>query len=294
MPRCPFTSEELASFTGSFLAAPAAKTGPKLTIVTPSYNQAAFLERTILSVLNQGYANLEYIVVDGGSTDGSVDIIRKYEKHLAWWVSEKDGGQSDALNKGFARATGEIVGWQNSDDLYLPGAFDRAVSAFAGDPRAEVVFGNRADIDSSGAITGESRFVPFSSIVYQYEGISFGTQALFWKRDLFDRFGLMDTGLHLAMDYEFFMRAALAGCRFLRVPEYLGAMRRHPAAKTERFLGTSPHDKELDLIAVRYNRQKWFNYPLKAYALAYRGFNYMLQGDADYLFRGIVRRFSGG
>src|SRR5262249_529742 len=103
---------------------------PSITIVTPSYNQVAYIEETIESVLSQGYPRLEYIIIDGGSTDGSVEIIRKYEKHLAYWVSEKDKGQSDAINKGFRRATGEIFNWLCSDDTLEPGALVRVGEAF--------------------------------------------------------------------------------------------------------------------------------------------------------------------
>ncbi|MFA7472583.1 MAG: glycosyltransferase family 2 protein, partial [Spirosomataceae bacterium] len=120
---------------------------PKLTIITPSYNQADFLERTILSVLNQGYPNLEYIVIDGGSTDHSVDILRKYEKHLAFWVSEKDKGQVDALNKALKRASGEWIAFQNSDDVYFPETFlnfAKAVSKSNGD----ILYGDLYLIDT--------------------------------------------------------------------------------------------------------------------------------------------------
>src|SRR5687768_13083798 len=103
---------------------------PKISIITPSYNQGRFIEETILSVINQNYPNLEYIIIDGGSTDNTVEIIRKYEQHLAYWVSEKDGGQSEAINKGFKKATGDIVCWINSDDFFMPGALSKVADCF--------------------------------------------------------------------------------------------------------------------------------------------------------------------
>lgn len=115
---------------------------PRISIVTPSYNQAEFLERTIFSVLNQNYPKLEYIIIDGGSTDGSVEIIKKYDKYLTFWVSEKDNGQADAIRKGFARATGEILAWINSDDTYLPGTFLKVAKAFIKNPKVDLIFGN--------------------------------------------------------------------------------------------------------------------------------------------------------
>ncbi len=109
---------------------------PRVSIITPSYNQARFIEQTIQSVLSQDYPNLEYLIVDGGSSDGSLEIIRRYSSQLAWWVSEPDHGQTDAINKGFAHAHGEIFAWLNSDDTYLPGAVTHAVAALQAHPQA--------------------------------------------------------------------------------------------------------------------------------------------------------------
>src|SRR5512143_702654 len=123
---------------------------PLVSIVTPSYNQARFLEATLRSVLEQDYPNIEYLVVDGASTDGSVEIIRRYANRLTWWVSEKDSGQSEAINKGLQRAKGHFVGWLNSDDIYLPGTISAAATAFRKHPEAGLVYGDALAIDAGG------------------------------------------------------------------------------------------------------------------------------------------------
>src|SRR5512136_2224736 len=127
---------------------------PTVSIITPSFNQAHFIEETIRSVLAQDYPNLEYIIVDGGSTDGSVEIIQKYAGHLAWWVSEKDKGHADALNKGFAHARGDILAWLNSDDTYYPGAVAEAVTYLQSHPETGMVYGDADLTDNAGHVIG--------------------------------------------------------------------------------------------------------------------------------------------
>ena len=123
---------------------------PKISIITPSYNQGQFLEQTILSILSQDYPNLEYIIMDGGSSDNSVEIIRKHEDNLTYWVSEPDKGQSDAINKGFQRATGDILTWLNSDDYYLPGTLHTVAEYFTQHPDVECIYGDLQVVASNG------------------------------------------------------------------------------------------------------------------------------------------------
>lgn len=132
---------------------------PKISVVTPSFNQAAYLERTLRSVLDQGYPNLEYIVIDGGSTDGSVEIIRRYADRLAFWTSEADRGQTDAINKGLRRATGEWVAWQNSDDIYYPGAFHDLSAVAAKHPKAGLIIADMMLIDEHDRPLRDIRYV---------------------------------------------------------------------------------------------------------------------------------------
>ncbi len=178
---------------------------PRVTVVTPSYNQAPFLEETIRSVLGQEYPNLEYIIIDGGSTDGSVEIIRKYEKQLAYWVSEKDKGQSHAINKGFARATGEILAWLNSDDVYTAGAIHAAVQAFRKYPDAAVVYGEMDIINEASRITDHIDPPAFrlQELVFK----CFIPQvATFFTRQAAQSVGFVREDLHFAMDYDLWFR----------------------------------------------------------------------------------------
>jgi glycosyltransferase involved in cell wall biosynthesis len=206
---------------------------PKLTIVTPSLNQAAFLERTLRSVLDQAYENLEYMVVDGGSTDGSVEIIESYADRLAWWTSEPDKGQTDALNKGLRRATGEIVAYINSDDYYLPGAFDAAVDAFSRTD-ARWVVGAARFVDEHDNVNEVWNPELPATPRYRWvlDPVGWPQAASFWRRDLFEEFGLFREDFHYVFDTEFGLRLALAGVLPAIVDRELAVRVVHPEAKS--------------------------------------------------------------
>lgn len=181
---------------------------PLVSIITPSFNQAAFLEETIQSVLSQDYPNLEYLIVDGGSTDGSREIIARYQERLAWWVSERDQGQTDAINKGFARARGEILAWLNSDDTYLPGALSAAVASFQEHPEVGMVYGDANLIDAGGQVIGK-----FPARATDYRRLRRGhvhipQQSAFFRADLWREVGPLDPTFFFAMDYDLWVRLA--------------------------------------------------------------------------------------
>lgn len=228
-------TEVLKAFISDPQAAPAANSSfPKVSIVIPSFNQARFIERTLLSVLNQQYPNIEIIVIDGGSSDGTVELLERYRGVLSYVHSGPDAGQSDALNHGFSRATGDVVGWLNSDDLLLPGALESAVTAFIRFPRATVVFGDWWSIDSSDNVTEINYAFDFSIGQFLYEGFHLNSQAMFWRMDAHRRFGKFNVNLHRTMDYDLILRLGLneGSGRFLRVEQPLACFRRHPEQKT--------------------------------------------------------------
>jgi len=209
-----------------------------LSIITPTLNQGDFIERTICSVLDQGYDDLEYVVVDGGSTDGTLDVLRRYEDRLAWWVSEPDEGQPDAINKGIARTSGDVVAFINSDDYYLPGAFETALGALERSD-ASWVAGGMDMIWDDGRVR-ESEAMPPSF----YEDTIGGRhwwplaawhvpqQGSFWRRELFDRYGGFRTDMHYAFDVELMVRLALNGELPDLLPEKLAVWFMHDEQKS--------------------------------------------------------------
>ncbi|TLU99170.1 glycosyltransferase family 2 protein [Dyadobacter luticola] len=211
---------------------PTASKYPKLTVITPSYNQAAYLERTIISVLNQGYPNLEYMVIDGGSTDESVAVIKKYEKYLAWWVSEKDRGQVHAINKGLERATGEYITFQNSDDVYFPGTFLRFGEAAVKTP-ADILYGDLYMITTDDEVTEILKTTSYSFDCQILEGMQIHNQSLFFKRALVQQYGAFDDTFRFAFDYEFITRfTSHKNVTTKKIDGLAGALRVHADAKS--------------------------------------------------------------
>jgi glycosyltransferase involved in cell wall biosynthesis len=219
---------------------------PRVTVVSPSYNQAAFLEQTILSVLGQDYPNLEYMVVDGASTDGSVEIIRRYAGKLAWWVSEKDHGQGEAINKGFSRASGEIVAWLNSDDVFQPGALAAAVQVFQAEPDVGLVFSDVLAIDGENHVLNLMRCGQWGLDDLMTFHI-LNQPGVFMRRTVLEQGGYLDPAYHYMLDTHLWLRLAqVAPMRYL--PKTLAAGRFHAGAKN---LAAAPRfgEESLRLVA---------------------------------------------
>lgn len=214
---------------------------PRISLVTPSYNQGQFLQQTILSVMNQRYPNLEYMILDGGSTDGSVDIIRCYEDQLAYWRSQPDGGQAAAIKDGFSRSTGEILGWLNSDDLLLPGALAAVARFFSQHPNVQCLVGGTVVVDAGLNVVRDRLGLPrivlgepesLCSLLAR-RGCSFYQPASFWRREAYERVGGIDPSYSFAMDYDFYVRLAALGS-FGHISKLIAAFRVHAESKTTR------------------------------------------------------------
>ena len=206
---------------------------PKISIITPSYNQAQFLEKTILSVLDQDYPNTEYIVIDGGSTDGSVEIIQKYADRLDYWVSEEDSGQSAAINKGFLRATGEIICWLNSDDYFLPGTLAFVAEQLREGTNCHALVGQCFVVYTDGKPPSLQRgiYTNHRELLQFWRGYYMHQPAIFWRREVYEKIGLLDENLHYIMDFDYWTRIS-KHFGFKQVDRPLACATHHIDAKT--------------------------------------------------------------
>jgi glycosyltransferase involved in cell wall biosynthesis len=202
-----------------------------ISIVTPSYNQAHFLEETIQSVLSQDYPHIEYLVVDGGSADETVSIIKKYADKLAWWTSEKDGGQTDAINNGFARARGDVLAWINSDDTYEPGAAAAAVKYLQDHPKVGMVYGDCNYINESGRLIGKFNASQTNYRLLRQGFTRIPQQTMFFRAELWKQIGPLDPSFYFAMDYDLWTRIA-ARTEIKYVPKTWANFRLHTSGKS--------------------------------------------------------------
>ncbi len=264
---------------------------PRISVVTPSYNQAAFLEETIRSVLLQGYPNLEYIVIDGASADGSKAIIERYAPWLSYWVSEPDRGQSHAINKGFVRSTGAIMAWLNSDDTYEPGALKAVAGKFSSEVRPDVVYGNANIVDEKSRVIREIRSVPFNRMAFYYGTINLHQASIFWTRDLFRKSGKIEEELRFAMDTNLWHRFAALGAEFEFARKTLSNFRWHEESKSA---SRDPgFNAESAASLLKHAGIRYWSRPYTFWNGVYffrKLFWLIMQGDLDYVIRGAKRR----
>jgi glycosyltransferase involved in cell wall biosynthesis len=220
---------------------------PLISIVTPSYNQGEFIGEAVASVRLQNYENYEHLVIDGMSTDSTIDVLRDLiandsgEKLL--WVSEQDNGQSEALNKGFCRAKGEIIGWLNSDDRYRTGCFERVIKAFRQNPEVDIIYGDYRMIDKSGKLLQVRREIEFNAFILMYHHVLYiPTTTTFFRRKIFDEGNQLEEKFQYAMDLDFFIRLWKQGYKFKHISEIVADFRLQPESKT----CTSPDKQQME------------------------------------------------
>jgi glycosyltransferase involved in cell wall biosynthesis len=260
-------------------------TAPRIGIVTPSFNQARFLGHTLRSVAGQGMP-VEHVVADGGSTDGSVELLRAWREPHFRWLSERDRGQTDALNKGMGLLTTEVAGWINSDDYFLPGAFARVLARFDAPDRPEVVFGYSVAVDDRGEILREARHDDFSLGSLVSLGFDVSQQALFWRRTWNDRVMPLDDGLRFCMDVQLVSRLARAGARFARLPAFLGAFRIHGGSKTSTIQDVCQRERKQIQDALRTEVFSAEAPPSTAKILVARRLHFLARGELRYALLG--------
>jgi len=207
---------------------------PKITVVVPSFNQKNYIDATLRSIIDQKYPNLELIVIDGGSKDGSVDVIRSYQNYITYWVSEPDGGQTCALIKGFNRSTGDIQCWLNSDDLFQPNALREVAEYFVSHPKVDMVYGDTLWIDDQSRTIAPRREIPFNRSIWMYTYNYIPGMSSFWRKSIYDKVGGLSAEFDLSMDADLFIRFAEAGGKIKHVRRMWSCMRFYPEQKNRR------------------------------------------------------------
>ncbi len=250
---------------------------PLISIITPSFNQGIYLEETIHSIISQNYPALEYIVIDGGSTDNSKDIIKKYEKQITYSVSEKDKGQSDAINKGFRKATGEIIAWLNSDDVYFPDTIQTVAHIFLNNPELDLIYGDVEQFYETGK-TEYYKVNDFEPLDF-LSRVSIHQPSVFWRRKVLEEVGLLDENLHYLMDYDLWMRIFF-NYKTFKIDKLLSRFRIHSKSKTNnkapglyldyrkvfsRFINSYPYNQNIEILKILriYDNERDIHYTYK-------------------------------
>jgi glycosyltransferase involved in cell wall biosynthesis len=251
---------------------------PKISIIVPSFNQVKFLERTIVSIINQNYLNYEIIIIDGGSTDGSVDIIKKYQENIFYWVSEKDNGQTHAINKGLKKANGDWLCWQNSDDIFFENCFLDLAKIVVSNKNLNFVLGNLVLIDENDNVLKKIKYVKpnFHSIFH--EGMVISNQCAFWNKSVHSKIGYLNEDYSFAFDFEWFLRLSSLG-KIKHFNSFWGGFRIQPDAKTVLF----PLKYKNELLAVKKHYNIMFSL---RYLFFFRRFVlYLLNREFKYIFK---------
>lgn len=249
---------------------------PRISIIVPSYNQGRFIGHTLESIVSQNYPNLELIIVDGGSCDKTVDVIKKYASHVNWWVSEADDGQANAINKGMTHATGEILAWLNSDDCLMPGALFRVATQFMDSKETDVVYGHRVLINEAGEDVGKWVLPGHRKFILTYADF-IPQETMFWRVTLWQKIGgMLDESYQFAMDWELIRRFIGVDAKFSLIPAFLGQFRMHELQKTNAHIETDGF-KEMEVIRQQC-RQSFSSHP------ALQNFYYIMQRTAFFSF----------
>ena len=265
--------------------------GLVVSIITPNYNREKYLEKTIQSIISQKDVLIEHVVVDGASTDGSLDILKKYEgKYNLKWISEKDNGCADAMEKGFLMATGDIFCWLDSDDIFLPDTLKKVVKIFKSRKEVDVVFGNMFICDRDDRIIDYVKRTTFDADAMIYLGMIMSPQATFWRKSLHRNLHGIDRTYLRCADYDFFCRMGLAGAKFYHINDYLAVYRVHGEQLTK---SVQLCQKEADEISKKYMDKSLSPKALmnkKRNILIRRAFYFLRQGDIWYALRSFLTR----